>query len=214
MFKRVREDIQAVWERDPAPKTSLEIVLCYPGLHAVWAHRWVTHPLYRMKAYGIARFISQLVRFLTNVEIHPGAILGRRLFIDHGAGVVIGETAELGDDVTIFQGVTLGGSGKEHAKRHPTLGNNVVVSAGAKVLGSFRIGENSTIGAGSIVLKEIPPNSTVVGVPGRVIAKDGIKVNADMRHDRLPDPVIDMIHDLSERIYRLEKELGEERMGA
>ncbi|MBR6756648.1 MAG: serine O-acetyltransferase, partial [Peptococcaceae bacterium] len=165
MFERIQEDIEVVFERDPAAKTKFEVVLNYPGLHAIWIHR-LTHKLYLQKHYVLARFISQVGRFFTQVEIHPGATIGRRLFIDHGAGIVIGETAEIGDDVTIYQGVTLGGTGKESGKRHPTIGNNVVISSGAKVLGSFRVGDNVKIGAGSVVLKEVPDNCTVVGIPG------------------------------------------------
>lgn len=217
MFERLKEDIEVVFERDPAAKTKLEVILNYPGLHAIWIHR-LTHKLYLHKHYALARFISQLGRFLTQVEIHPGATIGRRLFIDHGAGIVIGETAEIGDDVTIYQGVTLGGTGKETGKRHPTVGNNVVISSGAKVLGSFRVGNNVKIGAGSVVLKEVPDNCTVVGIPGKVVVKDGISLKkdaerqarheADLEHNSLPDPVADLIDALAERIFALEKQLA------
>ncbi|MGC7880217.1 serine O-acetyltransferase, partial [Desulforudis sp. 1190] len=161
MFRRIRRDIQAVFERDPAAKNLLEVLLCYPGLHAVILHRFA-HFFYRMRLYTLARLISHFSRFVTGIEIHPGAKIGEGFFIDHGLGVVIGETAEIGNNVTIYQGVTLGGTGKEKGKRHPTIGDNVVISAGAKILGSFEVGENSKIGAGSVVLKPVPPNCTVV----------------------------------------------------
>ena len=170
-FKRVKRDIQAVFERDPAAKSVWEVLLCYPGLHAIWCHR-VSHYLYNKGWILLPRMISNLARFLTGIEIHPGAKIGEGLFIDHGTGVVIGETAELGKNVTLYQGVTLGGTGKEKGKRHPTVGNNVVVASGAKVLGSFKVGDNSKIGAGSVVLQEVPPNSTVVGIPGRVVVHE------------------------------------------
>lgn len=210
MFGRLRRDIQAVMERDPAAKSVLEVLLCYPGLHAVWMHR-IAHFFYRRRFFLVARLISQIARFLTHIEIHPGAKIGEGLFIDHGSGVVIGETAEIGDNVTLYQGVTLGGTGKEKGKRHPTIGNNVVISAGAKVLGSFTVGDNSKIGAGSVVLKSVPPNSTVVGVPGRVVIRDGQKVDQavspqiDLRHDQLPDPVSETMACLLQNIAALEK---------
>lgn len=216
MFEQMKEDIEVVFERDPAAKTKFEVMLNYPGLHAIWVHR-ITHRLYLKKHYVLARFISQLARFFTQVEIHPGATIGRRLFIDHGAGIVIGETAEIGDDVTIYQGVTLGGTGKESGKRHPTIGNNVVISTGAKVLGSFRIGDNVKIGAGSVVLREVPDNCTVVGIPGKVVVKDGVsmkkdaerqaKHEADLDHNCLPDPVADLISALQDKLFALEKKV-------
>ncbi len=214
MLKRIRKEIQAVFERDPAAKSLLEVILCYPGLHAILMHR-VAHFFYRHKMFLIARSISQISRFLTQIEIHPGAVIGEGLFIDHGAGVVIGETAEIGDNVTIYQGVTLGGTGKEKGKRHPTIGNNVVISTGARILGSFSVGDNSKIGAGSVVLKEVPPNSTVVGVPGKVVARDGVRVDKaeqpliDLRHDELPDPVAEMMLAMQRQIDELEKRLKE-----
>lgn len=218
MFERLQEDIEVVFERDPAAKTKFEVILNYPGLHAIWLHR-LTHKLYLRKHYVLARFISQVGRFFTQVEIHPGATIGRRLFIDHGAGIVIGETTEIGDDVTIYQGVTLGGTGKESGKRHPTIGNNVVISSGAKVLGSFRVGDNVKIGAGSVVLKEVPDNCTVVGIPGKVVVKDGVSLKkdaerqarheADLEHNSLPDPVADLIDALQERIFAIEKQLNQ-----
>ncbi|MCL6476804.1 MAG: serine O-acetyltransferase [Peptococcaceae bacterium] len=214
MFGRLKKDIQAVFERDPAAKSVLEVLLCYPGLHAIMLHR-VAHFFYRKKFYLIARLISQFSRFLTNIEIHPGAKIGEGLFIDHGAGVVIGETTEIGNNVTIYQGVTLGGTGKEKGKRHPTIGDNVVISTGAKILGSFTVGNNSKIGAGSVVLSSVPPDSTVVGVPGRVVVRDGVKVDhpgepaIDLRHDQLPDPVSEAINCLLLNIERLERRVRE-----
>ncbi|WP_240610874.1 serine O-acetyltransferase [Ammonifex thiophilus] len=199
-----------VFERDPAAKSVWEVIFCYPGLHAVWFHR-IAHWFYRRRFYFIARFISHFARFLTGIEIHPGAKIGRRFFIDHGAGVVIGETTEIGDDVTIYQGVTLGGTGKEKGKRHPTIGNNVVISAGAKVLGSFTVGDNSKIGAGSVVLKPVPPNCTVVGVPGRIVVRNGKRVEEkpDLRHDLLPDPISEALGRLEAKIARLEERIRE-----
>lgn len=214
MFGRLRRDIQAVFERDPAAKSVLEVLLCYPGLHAILIHR-VAHFFYRSKLFLIARLISQISRFFTGIEIHPGARIGDSFFIDHGAGVVIGETTEIGDYVTIYQGVTLGGTGKEKGKRHPTIGNNVVISTGAKILGSFTVGENSKIGAGSVVLGPVPPNSTVVGVPGRVVVRDGIKIDhpgdsaIDLRHDQLPDPVSEAMNCMLLNIERLERRVRE-----
>ena len=217
MFDQIKEDVQIVFDRDPAAKSKLEIMLNYPGLHAIWIQRGITHKLYQKKHYALARFISQMARLFTQVEIHPGAKLGRRLFIDHGCGIVIGETAEIGDDVTLYQGVTLGGTGKESGKRHPTLGNNVVVGAGAKVLGSFTVGDNVKIGAGSVVLKPVPANCTVVGIPGKVVKKDDqsmkhdeeLRANhqADLEHDKLPDPVEDALGNMEKRILELEEKL-------
>lgn len=206
MFKRLKEDIEVVFEQDPAARSYLEVILTYSGLHAVWFHR-IAHALYKRKMYFIARAISQFSRFLTGIEIHPGAKIGRRFFIDHGMGVVIGETCEIGDNVTIYQGVTLGGTGKEKGKRHPTIKDNVLISTGAKVLGSITVGENSKIGAGSVVLKEVPPNSTVVGIPGKVVVKDGVRVNRDLDHVNLPDPVADKIRQLEEKIEQLSREI-------
>ncbi len=202
MFARLREDIRTVFERDPAAKTTLEVLLCYPGLHAIWIHR-IAHCLYRARLYFLARLLSHLGRFLTGIEIHPGAVLGRRVFIDHGMGTVIGETAEVGDDVTIYQGVTLGGTGKEKGKRHPTIGKNVVVSAGAKVLGAIEVGDNSRIGAGAVVIKPVPRDCTVVGVPGRVVVKDGVRVDR-LDHGNLPDPVQEIVSNMMRRIEALE----------
>ena len=184
MFQTVREQIDTIFREDPAAKSVLEIFLCYPGFHAILAHR-TAHRLYRLGVPLLPRFISQLSRFLTQIEIHPGATIGRRFFIDHGSGVVIGETAEIGDDVLIYQGVTLGGTGAERGKRHPTIGNSVVIGTGAKVLGNIRIGDNVKIGAGSVVVHPVPDHSTVVGVPGRVVRirpEGGV-----LEHGRLPD---------------------------
>ncbi len=207
MLADLKRDIEVVFERDPAARSVLEVLLCYPGFHAVLFHR-VAHALYRRKLYVLARLLSHVSRFLTGIEIHPGAKIGKGFFIDHGSGVVIGETAEIGDNVTLYQGVTLGGTGKEKGKRHPTIGNNVVISAGAKVLGAITIGDNCKVGAGSVVLKSVPPNCTVVGVPGRVVVRDGQRVGEDpLRHDQLPDPVAEMLGHLQERIGELEGRL-------
>ena len=196
MFAQMKKDIDAIMLRDPAAKTRLEAALCYPGLHAIWLHR-IAHHFYLKGWVVFPRLLNTFSRFLTGIDIHPGATLGPGLFIDHGMGLVIGETAELGSNVTLYQGVTLGGTGKEKGKRHPTIGNNVVVSSGAKVLGSFKVGDNSKIGSGSVVLKEVPPNSVVVGVPGRVVTRNGVRIASnndaesmiDLNHDKLPDPV-------------------------
>jgi serine O-acetyltransferase len=213
MFKKWKEDIEVVFEQDPAARTYLEVILTYSGLHAIWAHR-VAHAFYKRKFYFIARVISQASRFMTGIEIHPGAKIGRRFFIDHGMGVVIGETCEIGDNVTVFQGVTLGGTGKEKGKRHPTIKDNALIATGAKVLGSITIGENSKIGAGSVVLKEVPPNSTVVGIPGKVVIRDGVRIKKDLNHCDLPDPVADRFQVLETQVELLKqeiKELDEER---
>lgn len=188
MIKYIKEEMQIIKERDPAIKTSIEVFL-YPSFKAILRYR-VAHWLYKKKHFFLARWYSQRTVRKTGIEIHPGATIGKGLFIDHGHGVVIGETAIVGDNVTLYQGVTLGGTGKEHGKRHPTIGNNVMISAGAKILGSFTIGENSKIGAGSVVLSEVPPNSTVVGVPGRVVKRDNIRIpREDLDQVHLPDPV-------------------------
>jgi serine O-acetyltransferase len=218
MLERVRKDIEAIFGRDPAAKSVLEVVLCYPGLHAIWLYR-ISHWLYKRSFIVLPRLISQFARFITGIEIHPGATIGEGLFIDHGMGVVIGETAEVGDNVTLYQGVTLGGTGKEKGKRHPTVGNNVVIATGAKVLGSFKVGDNSKIGAGSVVLKEVPPDSTVVGIPGRVVIQGGKKVGThstgvDLNHQNLPDPVAEMLSCMQRSLIKMElriAELEEER---
>ncbi len=206
MLKRIKEDIQVVFERDPAARSTLEVVLTYAGLHAIWGHR-IAHALWKAGWFTCARIVSQVTRFFTGIEIHPGATIGKGLFIDHGAGVVIGETCEIGDDVTIYQGVTLGGTGKEKGKRHPTVGNNVIIASGAKVLGSFKIGDNSKVGAGSVVLQEVPPNSTVVGIPGRIVVQDGKRVGCDLDHVNLPDPVLDMIKQMQRELDQLRQEV-------
>jgi serine O-acetyltransferase len=213
MFKTLKEDIEVIFEQDPAARSYLEVILTYSGLHAIWAHR-IAHAFYKRKFYFIARVISQISRFFTGIEIHPGAKIGRRFFIDHGMGVVIGETCEIGDNVTVYQGVTLGGTGKEKGKRHPTIKDNVLIAAGAKVLGSITIGENSKIGAGSVVLHDVPPNSTVVGIPGRIVVQNGVRVNKDLNHRNLPDPDADRFKELEEEIKRLNTELEQlkERM--
>jgi serine O-acetyltransferase len=207
MFAALRRDIRTVLERDPAARSSLEVLLFYPGVHALAFHR-LAHRLWHAGFTTLARGVSHVGRFATGIEIHPAARLGRGLFIDHGMGVVIGETAEIGDNVTILQGVTLGGTSLRREKRHPTLGNNVVVGAGAKVLGAFTIGDNSRIGAGSVVVREVPPNSVVVGVPGRVTYKDGQRVgDIDLNQTDLPDPTVKALEQLVERIRALEAEL-------
>ena len=218
MFKRLKKDIQVVFDRDPAARSVWEVVLCYSGLHAIWFHR-LSHKLYLRGWVLLPRMISNFARFVTGIEIHPGATIGEGLFIDHGTGIVIGETAEIGKNVTLYQGVTLGGTGKEKGKRHPTIGDNVVVASGAKVLGSFTVGEHAKIGAGSVVLKEVPPYATVVGIPGKIVCMYGEKVrggedDVDLRHDQLPDPEGQMLfcmqHHLQllqEKITKLEKEL-------
>lgn len=208
MFRRMKEDIAVIFEQDPAARSSLEVILTYSGLHAIWYHR-IAHFLYRHKRFFMARMVSQFSRFITGIEIHPGAKIGRRLFIDHGMGVVIGETCEIGDNVTIFQGVTLGGTGKEKGKRHPTVHNNALIASGAKVLGSIVIGENAKIGAGSVVLKDVPANSTVVGIPGRVKVQDGIKINKDLNHRDLPDPLSERLKEMEMEIAQLKEHLKE-----
>jgi len=204
----MKEDIAVIFEQDPAARSSLEVILTYSGLHAIWYHR-IAHFLYRHKRFFMARIVSQFSRFITGIEIHPGAKIGRRLFIDHGMGVVIGETCEIGDNVTIFQGVTLGGTGKEKGKRHPTVHNNALIASGAKVLGSIVIGENAKIGAGSVVLKDVPANSTVVGIPGRVKVQDGIKINKDLNHRDLPDPLSERLKEMEMEIAQLKEQLKE-----
>ncbi|HYE82536.1 MAG TPA: serine O-acetyltransferase EpsC [Clostridia bacterium] len=207
MFKQLKEDIKTIFERDPAAKSYLEVVLCYPGLHAVICHR-IAHRLYRRRMFILARLISQICRFFSGIEIHPGAVIGRRLFIDHGSGIVIGETAEVGDDVTLYQGVTLGGTGKDKGKRHPTIEHNVTIGSGAKILGPITIGHNAKIGAGAVVVRCIPPNSTAVGVPAHVVRRDGIdETYVDLNHTDIPDPLEDEIKELERRLRELESRL-------
>ena len=231
---RIKKDIRVIFERDPAARSVIEVVCCYSGLHAIWLHR-ISHKLYLKGWVLIPRMISNLGRFLTGIEIHPGASIGEGLLIDHGTGIVIGETAELGRNVTLYQGVTLGGTGKEKGKRHPTIGNNVVVASGAKVLGSFTVGDHAKIGAGSVVLKAVPAYATVVGIPGRVVVMHGKRVgepvytdemmklldtdidsaemveeqDVDLNHDELPDPVRDLMLEMSQRLETMEKRVKE-----
>ena len=217
MFARIKEDIDVVFGQSNAAKSVWEVLFCYQGLHAIWLYR-IAHYLFVRGWVVLPRMISNFARFLTGIEIHPGATIGKGLFIDHGSGVVIGETAEIGNNVTLYQGVTLGGTGKEKGKRHPTIKNNVVVACGAKVLGSFTVGEHAKIGAGSVVLKPVPPYATVVGIPGKVVLMYGKKIDEDSRsidleHNNLPDPEEEMwlcmhrnIQQLEERIKHLEKE--------
>ncbi len=204
LLDHIREDIQTAYRRDPAAINTIEILLAYPGLHAIWLHR-IAHWLHHRGVPVIPRLLSHLSRFLTGIEIHPGATLGRRVFIDHGMGAVIGETAEIGDDVLLYQGVTLGGTGKERGKRHPTLRNNVVVGVGAQILGAITIGDGTKVGAGAVVLKDVPPHCTVVGVPGRVIAYR----NPDNGQvERLPDPEAEMLRCLQQKLFELEDRIA------
>ncbi|WP_283163414.1 serine O-acetyltransferase [Sporolactobacillus mangiferae] len=204
----IAEDLNNVFDQDPAARSKWEVIFTYSGLHAIWSHR-MAHWLWKKKRYFLARVLSQMSRHFTGIEIHPAAKIGRRFFMDHGMGIVIGETCEIGDDVTLFQGVTLGGTGKEKGKRHPTVGNDVLISAGAKVLGSITIGDHSKIGAGSVVLHDVPSNSTVVGIPGRVVRQNGVKVHHhDLNHTDLPDPVAEKMHQLEHQLQKLEDELN------
>jgi serine O-acetyltransferase len=208
MFNAIRRDIRAALERDPASRNAREVLLCYPGLHALWFYR-VAHWFWRRGGVVTARFISHVGRFFTGIEIHPGAVIGSGLFIDHGMGVVIGETTEIGENVTIYQGVTLGGTSLKREKRHPTLGNNVVVGAGAAILGAITIGDGSRVGGGSVVVNDVPPNSVVVGIPGKVIYRDGNRIAPpiDLEHTDLPDPVSKAIEQLLDRIHGVEAEV-------
>ncbi len=203
---RIRDDIHSVMERDPAARTQLEVVLCYPGLWAVWIHR-VSHWLWQKKLRLLARLLSQVGRFFTGVDIHPGALLGQRLFIDHATGVVIGETTIVGSDVTMYQGVTLGGTGKGHGKRHPTVCDGVFIGNNANILGNVTVGENSRVGAGSVVLADVPPNSTVVGVPAHIVYRNGERVLITDPHD-VKDPLSDALIALSARVEEMEERLG------
>ena len=210
MFKHIKAGITAVLERDPAARNALEVILCYPGFHAMVMHR-IAHWMHNHHMKLLARMLSQSNRFLTGIEIHPAAIIGEGIFIAHGMGMVIGETTIIGDNVTIYQGATLGGTGKETGKRHPTIGNNVIISTGAMILGPFTVGDNAKIGAGAVVLREVPPNSTVVGIPGRVVKRDNKKVSqkADMDQINLPDPVNDAFRRLTIRLLELEQKVIE-----
>jgi serine O-acetyltransferase len=208
MFKRLREDIRAVKERDPAANSTIGVLLCYPGVQAACAHRF-EHWLWRHGRRGVARFLSQCTRFFTGIEIHPGAEMGHRVFIDHGMGVIVGETAVVSDDVTLYQGVTLGGTGKEHGKRHPNVGEGAIIGVGASVLGNITIGARSKVGGGAVVVDNVPDDCTVVGIPGRIVAKNGIRIcPADpYRRELLPDPIEDQIERLHERLAALEERL-------
>ena len=214
-FQSVREDIAAVFESDPAARSYVEVLICYPGLHAVWAHH-LSHWLWLHGMRFLARMNSQVARLLTGIEIHPGAEIGRRLFIDHGMGIVIGETAIVGDDVTLYQGVTLGGTGKEKGKRHPTLGNNISIGSGAKLLGNITIGDNCRVGAGSVVLRNVPANSTIVGVPGHIVLRDGKRVVITDPKD-IRDPLSDVIIKLAGEVHELREKFQQhshEALGA
>lgn len=203
----MKKEIEAIFERDPASRSLAEVILCYSGLHAIFFYR-LTHFLWELKIPVLPRFISQFARFLTGIEIHPGAKIGRGLFIDHGMGVVIGETSVIGDNVTLFQGATLGGTGKEKGKRHPTLGNNVVVGAGANILGNITIGDNVSIGANAVVVRDVPANSTVVGVPGRVVRHEGRRFpGLNLDHTNLPDPITERLEKLQMSIDEIEEHM-------
>src|SRR5688500_15301406 len=206
MFDVVKEDIRVVFDRDPAGRNVWEIIFTYPGFHALFFYR-LAHATWINGFKGLARFASNLGRFFTGIEIHPGARIGRRFFIDHGMGVVIGETTEIGDDVLLYQGVTLGGTGKEKGKRHPTIGNEVVIGTGAKVLGNIAIGDNVKVGAGSVVVHSVPANSTVVGVPGRIVRTRGVCEADQLEHGKLPDPEAQEMADLKRRVDELEEQL-------
>lgn len=206
IFRLLKEDIETVFKKDPAAKNIVEVILCYPGLHAIWLHR-IAHWFYKRKEFLIARLISHISRFLTGIEIHPGAKIGRRFFIDHGMGVVIGETTEIGDDVLIYQGVVLGGVSLSKGKRHPTIGNNVVIGAGAIVLGNIRIGNNARVGAGSVVLKDVPEGATVVGVPGRIGLGFTQQQLQMLEHNKLPDPIAEGFEFLIKEINKLEERI-------
>ncbi len=215
MFARIREDIRMVFERDPAARSWWEVLTCYPGLHAVWVHR-IAHALWNLGLRWCARKLSHLNRFATGIEIHPGATLGRRCFIDHGMGVVIGETAEVGDDVLMYKGVVLGGTSLDRGKRHPTIGNQVVLGTNAVVLGPITIGDCARIGSGAVVIHPVPADSTAVGVPARVVRGPHVERTPDaaLQHDRLPDPIAEACRLLGERLERLEREVQELRQGS
>ncbi|WP_347548112.1 serine O-acetyltransferase [Pseudalkalibacillus hwajinpoensis] len=211
MWKTLKQDVDVVFDQDPAARSYFEVILTYAGLHAIWSHR-IAHWFWKKKFFFLARGVSQISRFFTGIEIHPGATIGERCFIDHGMGVVIGETCEIGNNVTLFQGVTLGGTGKEKGKRHPTLEDNTLVATGAKILGSITIGENSKVGAGSVVLQDVPINSTVVGIPGRVVIQNGVKVPHNLDHHKMPDPVADKFKQMEKELLTLTEEMRKLRM--
>lgn len=216
MWDRLKEDLEAVFGRDPAARNLAEVILCYPGLHAIWLHR-IAHCLWTHDFRFLGRFTSHINRVLTGIEIHPGAKIGRRFFIDHGMGVVVGETAEIGDDVLMYQGAVLGGTTLEKKKRHPTIGNCVVIGAGATILGPIEVGDGALIGSGSVVVKSVPPSATVVGVPARIVErkKPAVEALIDLEHGKLPDPVAEAVNILVNRIQKLEKKIAklEERQG-
>ncbi|WP_091499810.1 serine O-acetyltransferase [Amphibacillus marinus] len=203
----MKEDVEVIFDQDPAARSYVEVILTYSGLHAIWSHR-IAHFFYRQKFFFIARLISQISRLLTGIEIHPGAQIGHRFFIDHGMGVVIGETCEIGDNVTIFQGVTLGGTGKEKGKRHPTIKDHALIASGAKVLGSITIGVHSKVGAGSVVLDDVPDYSTVVGIPGHVVVQNGERVKRDLDHNKLPDPIDESITAIQIELEKVKQQLA------
>ena len=205
MLRTIREQVDVIFREDPAATSILEVLICYPGLHAILLHR-VAHALYQCRLRLLARMVSQLARWFTGIEIHPGATIGRRFFIDHGMGVVVGETAVIGDDVILYQGVTLGGTGKDRGKRHPTIGNRVVVGTGAKVLGNITLGNNVKVGAGSVVVHSVPDDSTVVGIPGRVVRSRG-QIADDLEHGKLPDPQGQDLENMQQRVDQLESVL-------
>ncbi len=211
VFSQIKEDIKTIYEKDPAACNILEVLFCYPGLHALILHR-IAHKLNYWKIPLIPRIISNISRFFTGIDIHPCATIGRRFFIDHGMGVVIGETTIIGDDVLLYQGVTLGGTGNEHGKRHPTLGNNIVVGSGAKILGNIEIGDNSRIGAGSVVVDSVPENSTVVGVPGRIV-RQKLLIQGQLMHNRIPDPVTCQLNRLKYEVQDLKEQIEELKRG-
>ena len=211
VFSQIKEDIQTIYEKDPAAENIIEVLFCYPGLHALIMHR-IAHKLNYWKIPFIPRLISNISRFFTGIEIHPAARIGRRFFIDHGMGVVIGATTIIGDDVLLYQGVTLGGTGNEHGKRHPTLGNNIVVGSGAKVLGNIEIGSNSRIGAGSVVIDDVPENSTVTGIPGRIV-RQKLLIQGQLMHNRIPDPVTCQLNRLKYEVEDLKEQINELKKG-
>ncbi len=211
MFRHLRNGIDTILERDPAARNRAEVFFLYPGLWAIEFHR-LTHWLYKKKRFFLARWISQMARSATGIEIHPGATIGEGLFIDHGMGVVIGETTEIGNNVTIYQGVTLGGTGKDKGKRHPTIGNNVMIGAGAKVLGPFKVGDNSKIASNAVVLREVPPDCTCVGVPARIVKRNNVRISSNLDQIHIPDPLSQELCRMSARIDKLEKETNNETL--
>jgi len=208
MFSQLKDDLKVVFERDPAVRSVFEIIFCYPGFHAMLFYRF-SHWLWNNKMKFLARFVSHVGRFMTGIEIHPGATIGRGFFIDHGMGVVIGETAEIGENCTLYHGVTLGGTSWAKEKRHPTLGNNVIIGSGAKILGPFTVGDDSKIGSNSVVVKEVPPQATVVGIPGRIVMSSEKRQGIDLQHDKLPDPVAKAVSCIFDQMHRLEDRVEE-----